>query len=180
VAPRVAPAADALRAGELVIFPTETVYGLGAAAGCRDAVVRIYAVKQRATDKPLGYHIGSWEMFDRIAGQVPQATRALLERHWPGPTTFLLKVGDEKVGFRFPSDPVAQCLLTTADVPVVATSANISGADSPTHAGMTDALAYCAAYVIDAGPTMWRGDSTIVDLAEEPPRCVRRGVVPWE
>jgi L-threonylcarbamoyladenylate synthase len=177
---RVAPAAEALRKGELVIFPTETVYGLGAAADQKDAVVRIYAVKQRPTDKPFGYHIGTWAMFRRIAGTVSGPTAEILRRYWPGPLTFLLEVEGRKVGFRFPSDPVAQALLRTCGVPVVATSANVSGKPSPTSAAMAAELAYSAAYLIDAGPTEWGGDSTIVDLTEDPPRCLRRGVVPWD
>jgi L-threonylcarbamoyladenylate synthase len=176
----IAPAADALRGGEIVIFPTETVYGIGAAADRIDAVLRIYAVKQRPTDKPLGYHVGSWAMFRRIAGEVSDEVAALLRRHWPGPLTFLLQVQGATVGFRFPSDPVAQAFLDACGVPVVATSANISGKASPVNVEMTAGLAYAAAYVIDAGPTTWNGDSTIVDLTVQPPRCVRRGVVPWD
>jgi L-threonylcarbamoyladenylate synthase len=93
--------------------------------------------------------------------------------------TFLLDVAGRKVGFRFPSDPVAQVLLHDCGVPVVATSANLSGQPSPISAEMSAELAYSAAYLIDAGPTEWGGDSTIVDLTDDPPRCVRRGVVPW-
>jgi len=88
-------------------------------------------------------------------------------------------VAGVKTGFRFPSDPVAQAFLQACGVPIVATSANLSGEPSPYDAAATLSVAAHAAYVIDVGPTALRGDSTIVDLTVNPPVCVRRGVAAW-
>ncbi len=173
------PAVAALLHGELVIFPTETCYGIGARADNPAAVERIYAAKQRPADKPFAYHIGDWAMFNRLAGTITIDILCRLQSHWPGPITFLLDVAGVKTGFRFPSDPVAQAFLRACGVPVVATSANLSGEPSPYDAAATSNVAAHAAYVLDAGPTALRGDSTMVDLTVNPPVCLRRGVAPW-
>ena len=173
------PAVAALLRGALVIFPTETCYGIGAHADNPAAVQRIYAAKQRPADKPLAYHIGDWAMFHHLAGALTNSIACRLRACWPGPITFLLEVAGTKTGFRFPSDPVAQAFLQACGVPVVATSANLSGEPSPFDAAMTRGVAPHAAVIIDAGPTTLRGDSTIVDLTGDPPVCVRRGVAPW-
>jgi L-threonylcarbamoyladenylate synthase len=173
------PAVAALQRGELVVFPTETCYGIGARADWLDAVARIYIAKQRPADKPFAYHIGAWSTFWQLTKHVTNDVEGQLRAHWPGPVTFLLDVAGVKTGFRFPSDPVAQALLCACGVPVVATSANLSGEPSPYDAAATRGVAPHAAYVIDAGPTALRGDSTIVDLTCNPPVCVRRGVAPW-
>jgi len=173
------PAIGALRAGALVIFPTETVYGIGVRADDPAGLQALYAAKGRAPEKPCAYHIGDWEMFRRLAGVQPPAVIKLLEQCWPGPVSFLLNCGGEKRGFRFPDHPAAQVLLQQCGVPVLGTSANRSGEPSPRDAAATGAIAMHAAYVIDAGPTRAQGDSTIVDLTCDPPVCVRRGVAPW-
>jgi len=173
------PAVVALLRGDLVIFPTETCYGIGARADNPAAVQCIYAAKQRPADKPFAYHLGEWAMFHHLAGPVTNDMLCCLRAHWPGPITFLLEVAGVKTGFRFPSDPVAQAFLQACGVPVVATSANLSGEPSPFDATMTRGVAPHAAVIIDAGPTTLRGDSTIVDLTCNPPVCVRRGVAPW-
>jgi L-threonylcarbamoyladenylate synthase len=172
-------AVAAIRRGELVVFPTETVYGIGARADMPDAVRRIYIAKARPPEKPLAFHIGDWDMFARIAGAQPERVIKLLRAYWPGPVTFLCDVAGQKTGFRFPSDPVAQALLKQSELPVVGTSANRSGEPSPTDVAMTASVAPCAAVLLDAGPTALRGDSTIIDVTCEPPVCVRRGVAPW-
>ncbi|MCX7005122.1 MAG: L-threonylcarbamoyladenylate synthase [bacterium] len=173
------PAVEALLRGELVIFPTETCYGIGARADNPAAIQRIYAAKQRPAGKPFAYHLGDWAMFNSVVGATTIDILCRLQSHWPGPITFLLDVAEIKTGFRFPSDPVAQAFLQACGVPVVATSANLSGEPSPFDAAMTRGVAPHAAVVIDAGPTTLRGDSTIVDLTVNPPVCVRRGVAPW-
>ena len=173
------PAVNALVHGDLVVFPTETCYGIGARADNPAAIQRIYAAKQRPADKPFAYHIGDWAMFRQLTSQVKHDVFCQVRAYWPGPVTFLLDVAGVKTGFRFPSDPVAQAFLHACGVPVVATSANLSGEPSPYDAAATASVAAHAAVVIDAGPTALRGDSTIVDLTCNPPVCVRRGVAPW-
>ena len=175
-----APAAEAVRQGEIVIFPTETVYGIGARADIPEAVEKIYRAKQRPKDKPFAYHVGSWEMIERIMGIIPPAIDVVLRRYLPGPFTFLVNAGGEKAGIRFPSHPVARQFLELCAVPVVATSANVSGQASPVTAEMTYAMWGWAAWCINAGPTERKLDSTIVDLTAEPPVCLRQGSIPWK
>jgi len=174
-----APAASAVRRGELVIFPTETVYGIAARADDQAALQALYAAKGRPPGKPCAYHIGDWQMFHQLAGSVPDHLMKLITSCWPGPVTFLLNVQNETRGFRFPSQPIGQLFLHLCGVPVLGTSANRTGAPSPCDAQSTRDVAPHVAYVIDAGPTPLRGDSTVIDLTRTPPVCVRRGVAPW-
>lgn len=174
-----APAADAVRHGALVIFPTETVYGIAARADDPAAVQALYAAKGRPPEKPCAYHIGDWEMFHHLAGAQSSEILNLVQPCWPGPVTFLLNVRGALRGFRFPSHPIGQLFLHMCGITVLGTSANCSGAPSPCDAESTREVAPHAAYVIDAGPTPLRGDSTVVDLTCTPAVCVRRGVAPW-
>ncbi len=174
-----APAADAVRQGALVVFPTETVYGIAVRADNQAACMRLRTAKKRPDAKPFAFHVGSWDMARRVMGDQPPSIVALLEKFLPGPFTFLLDVAGETHGLRFPESTPAQVFLDLCAVPVAATSANISGEPSPTDAAMTAALWPVASYVIDGGPTALRGDSTVVDLTVEPPRCVRCGIAPW-
>jgi len=174
------PAAEAIKRGELVIFPTETVYGIAARADMPSAVQKIYSAKKRVADKPFAFHVGNMEMVARIIGKIPKEISDILKVHLPGPYTFLLDINGVKTGIRFPKCPVAQAFLNKCDVPVMATSANISGEPSPTNINMTIAVQKFAAYVIDAGPTPEKGASTVVDLAMHPPTVVRKGTGKWE
>lgn len=169
-------AAAAIRDGACVIFPTETCYGIAAHANNPKAVARLYDAKNRPADKPCAYHIGDWDMFHTIAGAHDDSIMQILSMHWPGPFSFLLEISGETHGFRFPSHPVAQLFLTTCAVPVIATSANISGTKSPVTADDTLSLTDYAEYLIDAGETPLRGDSTLIDLTKNPPECLRKGV----
>jgi len=175
-----APAAAALRSGNLVIFPTETVYGVCASAENPEAIKKIFKAKKRSIGKPFAFHIGSWETFYQIAGDVPKNKLKILEKYWPGPITFLLNVNNEKIGFRFPDNPVACNFLNECKVPVVGTSANISDQPSPINIEMTSGIWEDVAYAIDSGPTDHRGDSTVVDLSVSPPKCLREGIIKFE
>ena len=172
--------AEALRSGKLVIFPTETVYGVGASAENPEAIKKIFEAKKRPSGKPFAFHIGSWETFHQIAENVSENNFKILEKYWPGPITFLLNVNNEKVGFRFPDNPVAIKFLNECKVPVVATSANISDQPSPINIEMTSGIWENVAYAIDSGPTIYRGDSTVVDLSVSPPKCLREGIIRFE
>ena len=174
-----APAADAIRQGKLVIFPTETVYGIGARADMPEAVAALFQAKRRPADKPVAYHVGSWEMLEHITGPLPPELAAVMRPRLPGPFTFLITAGNGKTGIRYPAHPVACRFLELCGVPVVATSANLSGEPSPVAAEMTAALWSRAAWVINAGPTEKKLDSTVVDLTVDPPICLRQGSLPW-
>ncbi len=144
MSPEIRRAAELLRQGRLVAFPTETVYGLGADAWNPAAVKKLYAVKQRPADHPVIVHFASADQAFTWAREVPDSARALAQRFWPGPLTLILKRasrapdfitgGQDNVGVRVPSHPVAHELLAAFGGGVAAPSANRFGAVSPTTA----------------------------------------------
>jgi L-threonylcarbamoyladenylate synthase len=185
VSPEVRRAAEILRAGGLVAFPTETVYGLGADASNPDAVARLYRVKGRPADHPVIVHFDSMEHALAWAREVPQDARILAERFWPGPLTLVLK-GSEKakhfitggqpsVGLRVPSHPVAQQLLKAFGGGVAAPSANRFGHVSPTTAQHVRAdLGGDVDLVLEGAPSEVGIESTIVDFSSAPGFSVLR------
>jgi L-threonylcarbamoyladenylate synthase len=180
-----AEASRLLRAGRLVAFPTETVYGLGANALNAEAVQGIFAAKCRPADDPLIVHVASAAGLARVAVGNEMAER-LAARFWPGPLTLVLPrqpavplvvtAGLETVGVRVPSHPVAMQLLQAADLPVAAPSANLFGRPSPTRAEhVLEDLAGRVDLILDGGPTDVGVESTIVDLSGARPRLLRPG-----
>jgi L-threonylcarbamoyladenylate synthase len=184
-------AADLLRAGRLVAFATETVYGLGANALSPEAVAAIFAAKQRPAWDPLIVHLAAAAQLPTIV-EIPAALRPrilqLAQSFWPGPLTLLLPrkpkipdavtAGRELVGVRIPAHPAAQALLTAANIPIAAPSANTFGHTSPTTAehvladldGRIDA-------VFDAGPTAIGLESTVLDPTQTPMVLYRPGAI---
>lgn len=186
-----AHAARLLAAGELVAFPTETVYGLGADAGSDAAVARIFAAKGRPRFNPLIVHVASLDAARRIAVFDARAER-LAAAFWPGPLTLVLPLRDgadisplvtaglSSVALRMPAHPVARALLTAFGGPVAAPSANPSGRVSPTRAAHVMAgLSGRIAAVIDGGACQVGVESTILGLVDGP-RLLRPGGVPAE
>ncbi|RMG98300.1 MAG: threonylcarbamoyl-AMP synthase [Deltaproteobacteria bacterium] len=182
-------AARALRAGALVAFPTETVYGLGARADDPHAVARIFAAKGRPADHPLIVHVAEASALAQIAASVPPSAWTLAERFWPGPLTLVLPKapsvppevtgGLDTVAVRVPAHPVARALLQAAQVPVAAPSANRFGRTSPTTAAHVQAeFGDTVAYVLDGGPCTVGLESTIVDLSGATPAILRPGGIP--
>ncbi len=177
----IARAAALLRAGALVAFPTETVYGLGANALDPSAVARIYAAKGRPSDNPLIVHVAAPEEISRWAVADERAWR-LVERFWPGPLTLVLpsrgQVGVGTVALRMPSEPIARHLLALSERPVSAPSANRSGRPSPTTAeAVLEEMAGRIEAVL-AGPAAQVGiESTVLDLAGPVPLILRPGDV---
>ncbi len=184
--PEVRRAAEILRAGGLVAFPTETVYGLGADASNPDAVARLYKVKGRPADHPVIVHFDSMERALAWARDVPGEARLLGERFWPGPLTLVLRGGERaksfvtggqpSVGIRVPSHPVAQALLAAFGGGVAAPSANRFGHVSPTTAAHVRAdLGSDVDLVLEGGPSEVGIESTIVDLSGGTPVLLRPG-----
>lgn len=171
----IARAAELLRAGELVAFPTETVYGLGGLASNDDAVRAIFAAKGRPADRPVIVHLADVRMVSRWSDGVPAEAMVLAERFWPGPLTLVLPrsssvsdtvTGDRNtVGLRVPSHPVAMELLAAVGDGVAAPSANRYGHISPTTADhvLADLDGKIAA-VVDGGPSNVGLESTIVEV----------------
>lgn len=185
----VARAAELLRAGEVVAFPTETVYGLGADASNPHAVAKIFALKGRPATHPVIVHLAAAAQLDDWATEIPAAARGLASAFWPGPLTLVLKRasgvpdavtgGQDTVGLRVPSHPVAQALLGAFGGGVAAPSANKFGRVSPTlpeHVFADFGLE--VPLILDGGPTEVGIESTIVDLSGERARLLRPGGVP--
>jgi L-threonylcarbamoyladenylate synthase len=179
-------AAEVLRRGGLVGFPTETVYGLGADASSAKAVARLYAAKRRPADHPVIVHFVDAVSALAWAREVPEGARKLAARFWPGPLTLILRrsaqVGDfitggqDTVGLRVPSHPVAQALLRAFGGAVAAPSANRFGRVSPTSsAHVRQDLGADADLVLEGGPSEIGIESTIVDLSGEAPVLLRPG-----
>jgi L-threonylcarbamoyladenylate synthase len=181
-------AADVLRRGGLVAFPTETFYGLGAAALNAAAVRRVFDVKGRPSAMPLLVVLDVASRLRHVVADVPDGARALMDRHWPGPLTLVfraaagipaeLTAGTGTVGVRVPSHSVPRALVSHLGVPVTAPSANPTGSAPPTTADAV--LAYfpdAVDLVLDGGPTAGGAPSTVVDVTLDPPRVLRHGAI---
>ena len=177
-----------LRAGRLVAFPTETVYGLGANALDPDAAARIFDAKGRPASNPLIVHVHDAEAAQALTRAWPPIADELAQRFWPGPLTLVLQkaeavpdivtAGGPTVGLRVPAHPAALALLRAAQVPVAAPSANRSTEISPTTAAHVAAsLAGRVDLILDGGPTRVGVESTVLDLTVQPPRILRPGMV---
>ena len=183
-----AGAAAVLRGGGLVAFPTETFYGLGAAADDPAAVRRVFRVKGRDEGKPLLVLVDSMAMAERVA-EVTARGRELMARHWPGALTLVMRArpglaaevtaGTGTIGVRLSPHPVARGLVRALGSPVTAPSANRAGAPPPTTAAsVRAAFAGAVDLVLDGGPTAGGPPSTVVDVTSGAPRVLRQGAVP--
>lgn len=177
-----------LRAGELVAFPTETVYGLGADAANPQAVAKIFSAKGRPADHPLIVHLAGAEALDSWAREVPEAARLLAAAFWPGPLTLILRRaaqvpdavtgGQDTVGLRVPDHPLALALLAKFKGGIAAPSANRFGRISPTTAAhVKSELGDAVSLVLDGGPCQIGIESTIVDLSRGAPVVLRPGAI---
>ena len=184
-------AAEIIRTGGLVGFPTETVYGLGADALLPEGANRIYAAKGRPSDNPLIVHIAEFEALDKITADIPPQAKALADAFWPGPLTMILPKSDavprettgglDTVAIRMPSHPAAQRLIKYSGGYIAAPSANTSGKPSPTVAKyvVEDMMGRIDA-IIDGGEVGIGLESTIIDLTVTPPQIMRPGSITQE
>jgi len=184
-------AADIIRKGGLVAFPTETVYGLGADAVNPDAVLKLFEAKKRPLDNPPIVHVANVGDVYRLAEQVTPEADMLMRTFWPGPLTLVFKrsaavtdatvAGLGTIAVRMPQHAVALALIRESRCPIAAPSANLAGKPSPTSAkhvfedlnGRIDAI-------LDGGPTLIGVESTVLDLSGEPPLVLRPGGTPFE
>jgi L-threonylcarbamoyladenylate synthase len=187
----IAEAADLIRRGGLVAFPTETVYGLGVHALDAAAVRRLFAAKGRPADDPLIVHVAAPSALASLVSEPPPEVDALAARFWPGPLTLVLRrapvvprevtAGLETVAVRVPAHPVAQALLAAAGVPIAAPSANLFSRPSPTRAAhVLEDLDGRIDMLLDAGPTTVGVESTVLDLSSEVPTVLRPGAISIE
>ena len=184
-------AVEALRAGRLVAFPTETVYGLGADARSEAAVRRVFEAKGRPADHPLIVHLASADAIGEWAAEIPEAATRLFARFAPGPLTVILRKrgdvpdavtgGQPTIGLRVPDHPVAQALLDAFGSGIAAPSANRFGSVSPTTAAhVALELGDAVEIILDGGPCRVGIESTIVDLSGDAPALLRPGGVDVE
>ena len=183
-------AAELIRRGEIVAFPTETVYGLGAdglnVAACR----KIFTAKGRPSDKPLSLHVASLEMVERVA-KINSAAEKLFAAFCPGALTIILpknKIvpdfvtgGKSSVGIRFPANDIALALIKLSGTPIAAPSANLSGCEPPrTAQEVFDNLRGRVGIILDGGACEFGVSSTIIDLTSDEPKILRHGAIPDE
>ena len=182
-------AANLIKRGELVAFPTETVYGLGADGLNIEACRKIFIAKGRPNDKPLSLHVASLEMVERVA-KISARAEKLFAAFCPGALTIILPknkivpdfvtCGKPSVGIRFPANDVALSLIKLSGVPIAAPSANLSGAEPPkTAQEVFDNLAGRVGIILDGGACQFGISSTIIDLTAEP-KILRHGAIAAE
>lgn len=174
-------AADAVKREKLVVFPTETVYGIGCRYDSESARGEIYALKHRERSKPLAMYLLSAAELRSYAVMTPVAEK-LAEAFLPGPlTVILLQRGGGKAGFRIPSDPVSRTLISLCGIPLAGTSANLSDQASPTTAEQAiAAMEGEVDVIVNAGKTELGRESTVVDLSGERPVVLREGCLSLE
>ncbi|MGQ9832346.1 MAG: L-threonylcarbamoyladenylate synthase [Candidatus Villigracilaceae bacterium] len=187
----IALAAQRIKEGGLVAFPTETVYGLGANALDAEAAARIFSAKQRPAADPLIVHLAGLEQVEQVARPISPLARRLAKAFWPGPLTLILPkqpivpemvtAGLDTVAVRVPSHPVALALIRAAETPIAAPSANRFGKTSPTTARhVWHDLKGRIDIILDGGPTPVGVESTVLDVSVTPPRILRPGGVTRE
>ncbi len=190
-ADRIEAAAQIIRDGGLVAFPTETVYGLGGNALDPEASRRIYAAKGRPSDNPLIAHIADFAQLGPLVAEVPEAARILMKTYWPGPMTLIFQKSDlvpksttgglDTVAVRMPSHPVARALIRAAGVPIAAPSANLSGRPSPTRAShVLEDMDGRIDMILDGGEVGIGLESTIIDVTGPEPALLRPGYISEE
>lgn len=190
--PQIVDAAEILQQNEVVAFPTETVYGLGANATSDRAVDKIFKAKGRPSDNPLIVHISNKDQLNGLVAEIPVNAVKLIDAYWPGPLTIIFKnkegvfsekvtAGLDSVGIRMPDHPVALSIIEAAGLPIAAPSANRSGKPSPTTAQhVIDDLDGRIAGVVDGGETGVGVESTVVDCTGATPVILRPGGITKE
>lgn len=184
-------AAEIIKEGGLVAFPTETVYGLGANALNAEAVGKVYTAKGRPSDNPMIVHISSKDDILKLTPRITADMQKLMDAFWPGPLTMVLPAleiipkvttgGLDTVGIRMPSEPAAAELIRLSGVPIAAPSANLSGKPSPTsYKHVADDLDGRIDGIIAGGDCDAGIESTVVDMTEEVPSVLRPGIITAE
>ncbi len=184
-------AAEVLQAGGVIVYPTETLYGLGANAWNPVAIRKVHDLKRRPDNKPILVIVASDEAVRGLAVEISTAAHALMKAFWPGPLTLVftaapgvsdgLTQGTGTIGIRIPSSPLCRALATLCGYPVTSTSANVSGGSAPQSVQEVEtALGPGVDLYLDAGTLPPSLPSTIVDVSEERPRLIRAGAVPTD
>lgn len=186
----IALVAEAARSGRVVVFPTDTVYGIGTNALLSEAVLGVFKAKDRPAGKPLILLVADPSDVDRYAVGISDTARRLIKEYWPGPLTLIFKkstlvpeevtAGGNTIGIRCPDNNIARTLIRLVGVALATTSANIAGKPSPKNAEEAkESLMGRVAYIIDGGQVKLGVESTVVDMSSEEPRLVREGYISW-
>jgi len=184
-------AAQVVKRGGVVVFPTETVYGMGANCFDVNAVLKIFQIKKRPTNNPLIVHICDFDQLQDLVVDSASRKTSILKTFWPGPVTFIFKKksavpkevtgGLETIAVRMPSHPVAQMLIELSETPIAAPSANLSGRPSPTREEhVVEDLYGLVDVIIESGETPLGIESTIVDMSRDTPVLLRPGAATVE
>ncbi len=173
---------------EAIVFPTETVYGIGACIFDVTAVEKVFKIKNRPLDKPMAAHISAIEQVSLLSDNIPDLFYKLAEKYLPGPLSLIIPKNDKisdlvtagfkTIGIRFPSNEICREIISGYGTPLAATSANISGGKSPQSA--EDAISDLNGLVpciIDDGETQYKNDSTVLDITSSTPRVLREGAI---
>ncbi len=186
--PALREAADIMRAGGLVVFPTETVYGLGTIASNQQAVLSVFTAKQRPSDTPLPVQIADISMLPLVTLNPPDNAYILARTFWPGPLTIVLPrnpsisdavtAGNDTIGVRIPDHTIMLQILKELNAPAVATSANISGCPPPTTAReAADQIGNSVDLIIDSGPCQIGASSTVITITNTELKILRQGTI---
>lgn len=181
-------AVTVLRDGGIVVFPTETVYGIGALVSARMGSDEIHEVKDRPADQPLQWLVESEDALDTYGIEVPEYAHRLAKAYWPGPLTLVVKASDRvekdfrapdgSIGLRAPNHEVVFELLHAAGEPIISTSANTHGKPAPSSAAeIEDRIVHAADIVLDGGETTHQEPSTVVDCMGPEPKILREGAI---
>ncbi|MDI6716107.1 MAG: L-threonylcarbamoyladenylate synthase [Actinomycetota bacterium] len=184
------PAAFAAREGQAVVFPTDTVYGVGTTALKPEAVLDIFRIKERPVSKPLILLIADPEDLSYYVSDVSPSASKLIKEYWPGPLTIIFKksenvpyeitAGGDTVGIRCPDNLIARMLIRLAGIALATTSANLAGQPSPKNADEARKnLGGRVSYIIDGGQVKLGIESTVLDLSSDKPKLIREGYIPW-
>lgn len=177
-------AGDYLHEGRIVIFPTETVYGIGANASIHESVTKIYDIKNRPRNKPFSWHFHSLDAFFAFAGDgISEEQAKWFKKLIPNPVTLIYydSIRRKKIGVRFPENKIAKLILEDSACPVIATSANFSGDPPPsTIKDIPEELIKMVELVIDSGETEKMIESTVIDITKEKPVILRQGAFKFE
>ena len=185
----IARAAGVVKAGGVIMFPTHSLYGLGANALDYEAIEKVFHIKQRSFDNPLLVLVDTIEWVEQLVKNIPESAWRLIENFWPGGVTLIFEAqssvltnltgGTGKIGIRMPEHPVARALCRHVQGPITATSANMSGSAAYDCVDNIDQnVAEKLDLILDAGPLYGGPGSTVVDVTVDPPEILREGRIP--